>query len=264
MPKKRKIAARSQRASRSRPKAKARPKGPPPRKTRPRRPSASEAVRQSLGECAARAVPARLVFDSLELSFQSRFAQVKGSRVLFEVMASVSRGSWLEPPAGVACCVSFVHNGRACVFLSTLESYQPPGKDRALPRIALALPPQVAHVELRQSVRVPVGDNAPLRVTAQTRSGQTFHALPIDISLHGMFLDVFASEDPQLPEGAELQISLQLLDLHATLTAVVRRRQGSRYGLAFSGPAGAPFEPPAAFRELITKLERLWVENLLD
>ena len=229
------------------------------RKPAKKRVEPDSGIEKVLGLCVERAVPARVVFETLELSLQCRFLASSRQGVEFEVFCD-ERLVLAVPAAGERCCVSFNCLDRPYLFMSTFKSFRA-GEGLKLPRFVLHAPRQLVVAERRAQVRVPVTDGTPLKVLASDSSGASIAPLALDIGPTGMLLQVLPGDDPQWKAGSLIDLSLELSDHRALLKAVVRHGASGRYGIAFELEAAKPklLQPLQA---IVADVERRFVEHL--
>lgn len=114
----------------------------------------------------------------------------------------------------------------------------------------------------RRAFRVPVWTESQLTVAVEY-DGITYDDVePVDISLAGVLLDLADSDAPNLETHDSLSVTLQLADIKTTLSGVVCRCEGRRYGIVF--PASLhrqQVNPPLQLRLIVNRLESQWLSN---
>jgi hypothetical protein len=242
------------RAARKRPAS-----GPRPAVSRERVPGPAEI--ENVLECACKdATPAVVLVRDTRDVLRGRFACREGSRVSL-VLDGQEDGAAPRPLS--LCCVSFALDERAYVFLAPLWRISPnPGKAPGR-LLSVGLPGQMAALDVGSARRIPIGVTLPIEIGTYDRRAWTPEA--VDLSATGVLLEFGAEKPPRLPVGALVEITLELEDVRATLTAAVRRRDGSRLALSFvdliPGPTATP---PQELQEILARLEHLWLESSGD
>jgi len=244
------------RAARKRPTSGARPAV-----SRERVPGPAEI--ENVLECACKdATPAVVLVRDTGDVLRGRFACREGSRVSL-LLDGPEDGAALRPLS--LCCVSFALDERAYVFLAPLWRISPNPGEAPGRLLSVGLPGQMAALDVGSARRIPinVGVTLPIEIGAYDRRAWTPEA--VDLSATGVLLEFGAEKPPRLPVGALVEIALELEDVRATLTAAVRRRDGSRLALSFVDLVpGSTATPPQQLQEILARLEQLWLESSGD
>jgi hypothetical protein len=80
---------------------------------------------------------------------------------------------------------------------------------------------------------------------------------PLDISLHGLLVEVADTPQTALEVGHRRMVELSLGRHHAVLEAEVRRRDGPRFGLLFVQRDVRP----KALARIVSEIGRLWADD---
>ncbi len=188
----------------------------------------------------------------------ARFAGLTERDVLLEMTVPADDGDL--PPLSLAT-VSFSHQRRVRVFLATIAGLAP-GSPMTPAVLRLRLPGEIAGADPRQIYRVPIMREAALPAWVSTLDGRMLAVRAVNISVAGILVE--------LPAGEELEIgdrlALRLVDperrTHMEIEAIVRRRDGRKYGLFFPEVLkDGEIEPPAALRGLVSDLESEWLRR---
>jgi len=114
----------------------------------------------------------------------------------------------------------------------------------------------------RRAFRVPVWTQSQLSAAIEY-DGNTYDDVDaVDISLAGVLLDLSESDAPDLSIDDSVNVTLQLNDVKATLSGIVRRCVGRRYGIVF--PASLhrqQVNPPLQLRLIVNQLESQWLSK---
>lgn len=117
----------------------------------------------------------------------------------------------------------------------------------------------------RRAFRVPVWTESQLTAAIEYE-GATYNDVdPVDISLAGVLIDLGDSDAPDLSMDDSLSVTLRLGDIKTTLSGVVRRCDGRRYGIVF--PASLhrqQVNPPLQLRLIVNQLESQWLSKRID
>lgn len=211
-------------------------------------------------ECACKdATPAVVLAHDDGFVLRGRFAALQGSRVTLALDPSEAKPA-IRPLS--VCSVSFAHDERAYVFLAPVWRLRE-GNDGAGRRLlSLGLPGQMASLDAGAARRIPVGMGVTLSIEVGTYDRRTWSPDAVDVSASGVLLDFGEETPPRLPVGALVEIALELEGRRAALTAAVRRREEGRLALSFVvAEGGSAAEPSEALREMLSLLERRWLES---
>ena len=114
----------------------------------------------------------------------------------------------------------------------------------------------------RRAFRVPVWTESQLTAAVEY-DGITYDGVePVDLSLAGILINLGDSDAPDLVMNDTLNVTLRLDDIKATLSGVVRRSVGRRYGIVF--PASLhrqQVNPPLQLRLIVNRLESQWLSK---
>ncbi len=188
-------------------------------------------------------------------TLRCRFAELRDD----ELLLTVEAGAAEEFPALAVAAVSFHFHGRARVFLAPVLGFEE--KD-GRPRLIVRTPERISGAEARLAVRVPVRDNAGLSAELRTEDGDAVPVRPVDISVSGILVEIPGAAARELRQGELLRIRLEHGPRAALVDAVVRRRDGARYGLFFPGVLDRDDGGDTrAVREIVAPLEKRWLSE---
>ncbi len=151
------------------------------------------------------------------------------------------------PPLAVAT-VSFSARGRATVFLAPVLSCD-------AGTLRLRLPDEIAGAEARLGYRVPVGSRSGLEGQLRLEDGDAIPARVVNVSVSGALVEVPPRAGVDLLTGSAVVLLLQRGPLRLALDGVVRRRDGTRYGVFF--PAALMGDETPDTRALQALLQQL-------
>jgi hypothetical protein len=151
------------------------------------------------------------------------------------------------PPLAVAT-VSFSARGRATVFLAPVLSC-----DESTLR--LRLPDEIAGAEARLGYRVPVGPRSGIEGQLRLEDGDAIPVRLVNLSVSGALVEVPARAGVDLGTSAPVVLLLQHGPRRVALDGVVRRRDGTRYGVFFPGALMGDDTPDT--RALVALLQHL-------
>ena len=203
-----------------------------------------------LKECCSYRVPALILNPELGLVFHSYFFEVSKDSVTLNLINNIGR--WLKTPR---LFISFSHNGNCCAFFAEIMEYQDKSSLYS-PALKLKLSSKIIGMESRMSHRVPIeGKFTPL-VRLFTKEGGVHLPKPIDLSLTGILVEFNKAEDPDFLPSDELRLELRLDEYAIQLKAVVKRRDGRRYGLFFPEiVTNHGLHSPQTLRKIVAFLE---------
>lgn len=209
-------------------------------------------VTRLLAECCERRLPVKLVM--LTTTCKARFLVVEDRSVTLELLHLAQ----IHVKKGAICCASFVHGGRICIFLSSVQRTSIHSAER-LATITLTIPSQIEGPERREGLRVPVCKEDGLEAQLLSEDGRAWQPAALDLSLTGGLVELPPEVSLAEATGTRLVLSLRLGDIAIQLTAEVRRRQGQRYGLLFHH-AKADEGPPSldGLLKIVKRLEENW------
>ena len=231
---------------------------PPPRRPGSKPGLTSEQQRDVFSQCCAARSPAVLLCGETGTTYQGRFTKLTRTNVVF--LLSIPSSELVVAPLSVFC-VTFNQGGRARVFLAPLV-----GVDRSGPvaLVALELPDQIATAEGRVSFRVPVTATSGLLVRLTTDEGLTLQPGAVDLSTSGVQV-CLEEADPALSIGAAVRVQLAHSARYASISAVVRRREGNRYGLSFpQSIREGELVPPPELSQILRSIEAHWLGGDAD
>lgn len=157
------------------------------------------------------------------------------------------------------CCVSFPHRTLFCAFVGCLVEHR--GLDGALHEVVVGVPRGLTSTNLRRSFRVPVVDEADLRVVLHL-GGKSFLVEPLNVSENGIEIDVVDRMNEPPPVGSEVTADLQLRDDRARIPGRVRRIDGTHCAIMFEGSADNQTEEmDAPLHGIVLALQQLWLKN---
>lgn len=194
-----------------------------------------------------------VTFPELGTFYPARFAALGEMQLELEVMPTMDA----DVHTASFCCVSFKHDFKPHLFVSTLLDYRDERAPR-LPTLVMELPDRLLVEKRRIASRVPVLGNAGLIVRATLGNGRVWAPTAVNLSLGGVLL-TFPAEDPEISVGTTFDLAL-MLDSHAvSLMAEVRRRDDTGYGVEFSSVFDETgLNPPSALRDIVRTIERKW------
>jgi hypothetical protein len=194
--------------------------------------------------------PASLMAAHMALSCAGRLKSASAEGVVVEL----SRPPPEPLREGAACAVTFPLAGRSAGFAARAKGVEPGAGTTVL--VTLEVPARIQYNEQRISVRVPVPDGA--LGAAILKGGEQLHAVrPIDISLHGILIEVPPGEAAELAEGHRRMLALKFEGKTVLLEVEVRRHDGLRYGMLFIA-RGAP---PRELVKIVATLQQRWSEE---
>ncbi len=162
------------------------------------------------------------------------------------------------PPLAVAN-VSFHRRGRALVFLTPVLGLEPPAGADALPVLRLLTPNAVTGAEARLNYRVPAPEDGRLTAELHTESGDALPGRVINLSVTGALVELPPAVAREVAVGHQLSVRLQHGKTTLRVDAVVRRAEGTRFGLFFPGIFERSESPEArTLRALIEELVTGW------
>jgi hypothetical protein len=193
--------------------------------------------------------PAALMSASMAMSCPGRLKSATSEGVVLE---------FVRPPpgaisAGDACAVTFPLGGRTVGFMARALAFDQDAGGRSW--VTLALPERIQHTEQRLAVRIPV---PPDSLDAVLHVGDGAYAVePIDLSMHGVLVEVPAAAAAEIRPGHRRMIELQLHRHEIVLECEVRRIDGLRLGLLFIQRD----ERPKVLAKIMSELQKLWAED---
>jgi hypothetical protein len=194
--------------------------------------------------------PASLMAAHMALSCAGRLKSASAAGIVVEL----SR----PPPEplleGAACAVTFPLAGRGAGFTARAKSVEPGPGTTVL--VTLDVPVRIQFNEQRVSVRVPVPDSS--LGAAILEGDEVLHSVrPIDISLHGILVELSPGEPIELAEGHRRMLALKFEGKAVLIEVEVRRHDGLRYGMLFIVRGG----PPKELVKIVAKLQQLWADQ---
>lgn len=211
--------------------------------------SESDTVLAILQTAAESQTPAALMSASMALSCPGRLKGAASTGVVLE---------FLRPPPGAisegdACAVTFPLAGRTVGFMARATRMEQDAGGRTW--VTLTVPDKIQHTEQRLAVRIPV---APGTMRAALFVGEDSREVEaIDLSLHGILVEITDLAGAGLEVGHRRMIELQLGRNSITLECEVRRIDGTRLGLLFIQRD----QRPRALTKIVSELQRLWSEE---
>lgn len=207
-------------------------------------------------DCCTEQVPVVIVCWPQGSIVQGSFVRLDGTALEFALGAPLAGPPC---PALAVANVSFNFRARARVFLAPVLGMQPTERGALL---RVRLPDQIAGAEARLSFRVPVGPESGIESQVRTAGGDSIPARALNLSVSGILIEVPRAAGVELAVGASVTLRLEHEGRPVVVEAVVRRRDGERYGLHFPGSLEREDIGDArAIRELIARLERRWHES---
>ncbi len=188
----------------------------------------------------------------------ARFAGLTERDVLLEMTVPADDGDL--PPLSLAT-VSFSHQRRVRVFLATIADIAP-GSPTTPAVLRLRIPGEIAGADPRQIYRVPILRESALPAWVATGDGRMLAVRAVNISVAGILVEMPAGQELEIGE----RLALRLVDperrTHMEIEAIVRRRDGRKYGLFFPAVLkDGEIEPPPALRGLVSDLESEWLRR---
>ncbi len=185
--------------------------------------------------------PALIVLPGRNGAFLALFDRLERHLVTFEITGRGPRTFKPQPAA-----VSFHHDGRSSMFLSSAEAWR--FDARGPPRLLVRVPEQIV-VESRRFPRFPVALEMGIGVRATSNDVATAPRL-VDLGQGGCRLAYGAGAVPEWTAGTVVRLTLTAPpNAPLLLHAVVVRRSGNEFGLAFQVDARS--HEAAALRSLI-------------
>jgi hypothetical protein len=211
--------------------------------------SETNTVLQILQTATESGAPAALMSASMAMSCPGRLRAADATGVRLE---------FVRPPPGAispgdACAVTFPLGGRTVGFMARAIAFDQDAGGRSW--VTLSVPERIQHTEQRLAVRIPV---PPDTLDAVLHVGDGAYAVePIDLSLHGILVEVPAAAAAEIRPGHRRMLELQLGRHEIVLECEVRRVDGSRLGLLFIQRD----DRPKALTKIIGELQRRWAED---
>jgi hypothetical protein len=208
-------------------------------------------------ECCASRLPAVAVSWPHGGVARCRFREIGHGKLTLDADGALDLDTF---PALAVAVVSFHWGGRARVFLSPVLPAAA-GAAGGPEILTLRAPDRIAGAEARLSVRVPV-PGAELVTELRTPDGDALPVRAVDISVTGLLVDVPIAAGREFSAGDLLRVRIEHGSRSAVVDAVVRRRDGSRYGLFFPGAIDREDAGDAAsVREIVAPLVRSWLSR---
>jgi hypothetical protein len=208
-------------------------------------------------DCCSYGAPAIILNPESGVVCHARFASVSDGSIGFHLLEDVR-----EFPKMKSYLVSFSHGGNCCAFFAAILEYRRIPLTAA-PYLSLKITTKIFGVEARMSYRIPIETGSVLILRLFTQDGATLHPRPVDVSLTGILIEFGKIDDPDLALSSVVGLEMQLADQTANLKAVVKRRDGHRYGLFFQEVVtGHGIEPPGSLRTIIDALDRLPLQEI--
>lgn len=209
----------------------------------------TESVLQILQTAAESDAPAAMMSANMAMSCPGRLKSADPTGVVLE---------FVRPPPGAispgdACAVTFPLGGRTVGFMARAQAFDQDAGGRSW--VTLACPDRIQHTEQRLAVRIPV---PPETLDAVLHVGDGAYTVEaIDLSLHGILVEVPAVAAAQIRPGHRRMIELQLGRTEIVLECEVRRVDGMRLGLLFIQRE----QRPKALAKIIAELQRRWTDD---
>ena len=219
-------------------------------------PSPSSGIAAVLEECCSYRAPALILTPTLNLVFHAHFVEVSKDSITLNLVNNVVNDAdlWHTAPR---LFISFSHNGNCCAFFAEVLEYQ--DKDTvSSPALKLKVSSKLIGMESRMSYRVPIGEKFAPSVRIFTKDGRVFLPKPIDLSFTGILIEFDETEDPDFRLSEDLGLELRLNKYLVHIKAVVKRRDGHRYGLFFpEAVTRNGLNPPQALQKIFASLARV-------
>jgi hypothetical protein len=216
-------------------------------------PSLNPGIVAILEECSSYRTPALILNPKLNLVFHAHFVEVSKDSITVNLANNVVNDAdlWLKIPR---LFISFSHNGNCCAFFAEVMEYR--DKSTVLsPALKLKVSSKIIGMESRMSYRVPIGEKFAPSVRMFTKEGRVFLPKPIDLSYTGILIEFDKKEDPNFQPSDEVRLELRLDKYLIQLKAVVKRRDGNRYGLFFPEIVTQHgINPPQALQKIVASL----------
>ncbi|MBN2320092.1 MAG: PilZ domain-containing protein [Acidobacteria bacterium] len=202
-------------------------------------------------ECCSFKASALILNPETNFVCHAHFASVSQDSVTFHLINRVRQ--LLKAPR---LFISFSQNGICNAFFAAIVEY----KDN-LPlspeSISVQLATKIYGMETRVSYRFPIRGREGLFVRLLLANGRTLFPKPIDLSLTGILIEFDETEDPDLLSPSEVELELRLEAHSVQLKAVIKRRDGHRYGLFFPETVtSGGINAPSSLRLITMALER--------
>lgn len=205
--------------------------------------------------------PAVVMDLSSPQRLEGRFASLQDREVVIDVVAS-SGEMRIQPLS--ACCVSFPHRGRAMVFLTRVRRIEQGATAERPRQLGLRLPAQIVSEDLRSAYRVNNTRGSGLEMTLHDRRGHSWTPQIANLSMSGCLIEFLEGDGPgaDWSFGSDVGVDLAMGSRSISLCGVVRRREGTRWGLTFrEALRGGDVDPPDALSGIVRELERRWSER---
>lgn len=202
-------------------------------------------------DCCSYGAPAIILNPESGVVCHARFASTSDDSIGFHLLEDVR-----EFPKMKSYLISFSHGGNCWAFFAAILEYKRIPLTAA-PYLTLKMSSGIFGVEARMTYRIPIETGSELILRLFSQDGTTLLPRPVDVSLTGILIEFGKVDDPDLPLSSVVGLEMQLANQTVNLKAVVKRRDGHRYGLFFQEVVtGHGIEPPASLRMIVDSLDR--------
>ena len=191
-----------------------------------------------------------------EGSFSSGYAQA----LSFHLSAGIQRASFKHH---TPIAVSFILGSRAYSFLTRVLRFdEASAGQRDYCRLVVHSPTQIASLECRRSIRIPVPRQSALRIDLKANDAMYTDLRAADLSTSGTLVTMPAGANAMRVDQ-EVVVTLRHGDSSIDVNAVVRRRRPDACGLLFAA-AEADKGIDASVRRIVARVEREWLRARRD
>lgn len=210
-------------------------------------------IAKVLDDCVDNALSALIVSHDTPGVARATFQQVTRDSILF----TVAREPAIELRVGAMCSVSFHEGQRARVFLGRVRSFH---SNRAV----IWRPTQIVEEDARLAFRLDLFEGHDLMTKLTTHDWKTFDVRPIDIGAAGMlveFAELPPSDETPLEVDEKVVMTLEHRGIEFKINGVIRRRADRQVAVYFPQVVqGALVDPPTELREIMSALQREWLQ----
>lgn len=211
-----------------------------------------ERILIELDEACAGGAAVSVMSRDLLVGRDARLVAVTAEAAVVELDVHETDAAFLAP---AFCVVSFVNQGRSCLFTSRVKHNV--SRPDAPTRLAIEIPQLLRRSDQRLAVRAAVAAGVDMRADLELGDGERrVPAAVVDLSLCGALVQV---HDPSVALVPDQRVFIELghAELQVRLRALVRRVSAPRYGVYFpDAVVSSRLEPPPVLRELVTRLLR--------
>ncbi len=214
----------------------------------------------TLKECCENHVSAMIATPEVQAGIPVRFAYLGRDTITFDLVSSTDASF----KASTMCAVTSFLGKSVCSFLTTVRKHSQ-GEGDQPSQLILDLPSNMAVIDLRGAVRIPIVKDSGLEVQMVLDEYSTETPTALDLSQTGMLVEFPADRCPDLSEGDLVRVGIALHESTAEYMVEVRHRTGGKYGLMFTdADAGIDmFEQGELLEEILDVIKRKAGSRLL-